>query len=528
MIIDPNVLSSGSDYSRVLIHVKAITSEVHVTSFNSKPRGVDIAEAVGIKPSLAESLNLRPIHYFGPLGVLSALLSPRNLKSYLDSLPRSVEAVEKAPVAYASLNVSVPLIGGDYTWESGFTGKGVRVAVIDSGVDKSHPDLRSRVVQEKSFTPEPPADYNGHGTHVAGIIASSHTVYRGVAPEAEIINAKALTSSGFGFSDDIIAAYLWSASEAKADVVNMSFGISFPTNYVPVILDKLGRFLNSEAKKGRLLFAAAGNAGPEPGTIDFPALVPGVIAVAATDKGGRVAPYSGSGSEELKMLVGELKPNIAAPGGLGSQDAEPQDNIISSLTTQISEYYKSKLSAWIIDDHHVAMAGTSMAAPHASGAAAVLLNRLRELGLDNYSERYPLVYGALAGTARDTGAPEYRQGHGLINLREAVRQLGKHRIDVPEIPPTFNEKLVKIAQRPSKTAREDLDAQLVAALIGAGAGILVGALAGLAFGTRDKIKGLLNKLQLAQTAYQAGLITADEYQLYAQYISEEIRKLLGK
>jgi len=161
---------------------------------------------------------------------------------------------------------------------------------VDSGVWSDHPELREKVAAAKSFVEgEDVGDYNGHGTHVAGIIASNGEEYRGAAPGASIVNAKILNKEGNGSFDDGIAGVMWAIKDYKADVVNMSFGIvGVPAGYVEAAL-KLSTWTLDWMRRGVIFVAAAGNEGKYGyETMNFPVIAPGVIAVAASDKSLRV------------------------------------------------------------------------------------------------------------------------------------------------------------------------------------------------------------------------------------------------
>ncbi|WP_405640082.1 S8 family serine peptidase [Streptomyces sp. NBC_00019] len=126
----------------------------------------------------------------------------------------------------ADLDRSVPQIGAPTAWEAGFDGTGVKVAVLDTGVDETHPDLAGQEITERNFSDsEDSVDRNGHGTYVASTIAGtgakSQGRYKGVAPGARILAGKVLDDAGFGWDSDIIAGMEWAVAEG-ADVVNMS------------------------------------------------------------------------------------------------------------------------------------------------------------------------------------------------------------------------------------------------------------------------------------------------------------------
>src|SRR5712692_9932065 len=120
------------------------------------------------------------------------------------------------------LNESVPLLDVPAVWSAGPTGAGVRIAIIDTGIDASHPDFRGRIVGHANFSAAAEGDDVGHGTHVAGIAAGAGGVYRGVAPAAALVIAKALSTAG-GTEDAVLAAISWASGQDIA-VMNLSLG----------------------------------------------------------------------------------------------------------------------------------------------------------------------------------------------------------------------------------------------------------------------------------------------------------------
>src|SRR5262249_51594321 len=132
--------------------------------------------------------------------------------------------------ARATLDDTVPRIGARRAWQAGFTGQPTTVAVLDTGIDSTHPDLSDAVIAAQDFTDSPSGtdDMFGHGTHVASIITGNGATYRGVAPDAELLNGKVLDDTGSGADSSVIAGMEWAASR-HADVVNMSLGDSFPS-----------------------------------------------------------------------------------------------------------------------------------------------------------------------------------------------------------------------------------------------------------------------------------------------------------
>nr|WP_243859869.1 S8 family serine peptidase [Amycolatopsis arida] len=255
---------------------------------------------------------------------------------------------------HANLDESVPQIGAPTAWESGLTGRGVRVAVLDSGVDTDHPDLVGKVDVSKDFSGKGSVeDGNGHGTHVASTIAGSGAAsegrYKGVAPDASLAVGKVLDDSGSATFDAVIAGMEWAAAETGAKVVNMSLGAdpgSDGTDPVSAAVNSLTR------EHGTLFVVSAGNFG-RPESVGSPAAADAALAVASVSKQDQLSPFSSRGP---RGGDGAVKPEIAAPGG-GIVAARPAG--VEPIGEPVGDAYQS-------------LDGTSMAAPHVAGSAAIL------------------------------------------------------------------------------------------------------------------------------------------------------------
>jgi subtilisin family serine protease len=294
----------------------------------------------------------------------------------------------------ASLKESVPLIGAGEAWAAGYTGKGVKVAVLDTGIDADHPDFAGLIDGTASFVPgEAVTDVNGHGTHVAGTIvgsgAASGGENKGVAPGADLYVGKVLGGAeGYGQDSWVMAGMQW-AAESGADVVNMSLGDSYPTDGS----DPMSQTVDAlSARYGTLFVIAAGNSGPE--SISAPGAAAAALTVAATDKQDRLASFSSTGP---LAHSGGMKPDIAAPG-VDITAARSQE-----MTDGGEGLYRT-------------ISGTSMATPHVAGAAAIL------------AQQHPDWTGAqlkehLTSTAKglDGGYSPYEVGTGRLDVATAVR-----------------------------------------------------------------------------------------------------------
>ena len=226
------------------------------------------------------------------------------------------------------------VIGSAYAWAEGYTGRGIKVAVLDTGVDSGHTELTVTAIDANGTT-----DSNGHGTHVAGIIgakAGNGEGGAGVAPEVTLYSGNVLPN-GVGSDDDIIRAIRAAYQTHKVDLINMSLGgVGYNGAFQTVI--------NEAYNRGTAIFAAAGNDG---GTnYSYPACYDHVISVAATDKGNMRASFSNFGD----------KVDLSAPGAA-----------IWSTGWMPSQTGNRKYT-------YVQMSGTSMACPVATGEAAVILS----------------------------------------------------------------------------------------------------------------------------------------------------------
>ena len=275
-------------------------------------------------------------------------------------------------------------IGASRAWAIS-QGSAVRVAVIDSGIDFSHPEFAGRLLAGKNYvTPGlSPQDDSGHGTHVTGIIAAALNNGQGMAglaPNVLIDPRKALNSSNAGNIANIAQA-IRDAADEGARIINLSVTVNENSSVLEAAV-------NYAVGKGILLVGAAGNSAPN--SVRWPAAYAGVLAVAATDLWDQRAYYSNSGAVDL-----------AAPGGLPSQ------LIYSTWPAGI----KCNTAA---PAGYCTAIGTSMSAAYVSGAAALLWGTRPELTLVQ-------VHNLLLETVHSTGAPITDVGAGRLDVQAAVR-----------------------------------------------------------------------------------------------------------
>ncbi|MGC0402579.1 subtilisin family serine protease [Streptomyces sp. SAI-126] len=296
----------------------------------------------------------------------------------------------------ASLDVSVPQIGAPEVWKSGYDGKGVKVAVLDTGVDAGHPDLAGRIAGSTSFVPgQAVQDGHGHGTHVASTIvgsgAASDGRRKGVAPGAELLVGKVLGNDGRGQDSWIIAGMEW-AAHSGAKIVSMSLGgdASGPSDVLSETVDELS------ASTGTLFVIAAGNSGPTEQTIGTPGIADSALTVGAVDKSDKLASFSSRGPRVGDYAV---KPEITAPG--------------AAITAARAA---GTAMGTPVDDYYTTSNGTSMATPHVAGAAALVAQAHPDWTGQQIKQ-------ALATTARtNTVNSVFEQGDGRVDAVRAVDQ----------------------------------------------------------------------------------------------------------
>lgn len=301
----------------------------------------------------------------------------------------------------------VPLVGAPRVWGAGFTGQGVKIGIIDTGLDGDHPDFAGRVQAWRDFVDTAadggPRDPNGHGTHVAGIAAGTGAAsggrYRGVAPDAELVIARVLDAEGGGRTSTVMAGVEW-AIESGARVINISLGgPPYPADGT----DALSVLCNAAVDQGVVVCVAAGNMGPSGHTIGAPSAAKRVLTIGASeshpgDIADRVAGFSSRGPTG----DGSAKPDLIFPG----------DGIVSARAAGTS-------LGRPVDERYTALRGTSQATPFATGTVALLLSANPRLAPDDVRER--LVRGA----QRLTGVDPLAQGAGRGNAYNAfVNALG--------------------------------------------------------------------------------------------------------
>ena len=413
-------LPAPDDEVRLIVQLTDEPLAVYIDQTFSSSKSPDVAEVVAVSryaDRLAEShkqvlaqmeqngIDFKVNREFSYL--VNGLAISTKLREWprLKSLPQ-VKSVQPDYDVHADLSDSVPLIGAPQVWnmvDSGghhITGLGIRVAIIDTGIDYTHPDLGNgfgvghRVIGGYDFVNNDgdPFDDNGHGTHVAGIVAASGVV-TGVAPAASLLAYKALDANGSGSYANVIAAVERAVdpdgnplTNDSANVINMS--LTGPGNPD----DVLSQAVDQAVAQGVVVVAAAGNSGPNYESMGTPASARRALTVAASDKSDVLASFSSRGP--IRDYLGLLKPDITAPGV----------SIRSTVPTS---------GQWGSPDRYNTLSGTSMAAPHIAGAAA-LIKQLHP------SWTPDMIKANLMNTAKNLGGNVYVQGAGRVQVNAAA------------------------------------------------------------------------------------------------------------
>lgn len=298
----------------------------------------------------------------------------------MEATPAQIEQMTDEPTVdtiwpdlpvYTMLDDSVPIVRAPMVWDAGFTGQDVTIAVVDTGIDVQHPDFEGRIADTADYTGEGADDNNGHGTHVASIAAGSGAAsdgkYRGLAPGATIIAAKVLRGDGTGRQSDVMAGVEW-AVQNDAQVINLSLG-GPPTPCDGT--DALSELVDAAFEAGVVVCVAAGNSGPGRLTIGSPGCARNAVTIGATESDpateyDEVARFSSRGP----TADGRRKPDLALPG-VGITAARAGGTSLGDL----------------VNDHYTSLQGTSMATPHATGIAALLLSANPDLSPEQVKRR---------------------------------------------------------------------------------------------------------------------------------------------
>ncbi|MEM2181026.1 MAG: S8 family serine peptidase [Nitrososphaeria archaeon] len=386
--------------------------------------------------SIVHSFNGKFRSSLKTLPYVSIILPRENIKEFSRNLSKSlggkIKKIEINSLIRLSLNESIPLLQVPSMWNLGLNGSGIKIAIIDTGIDYTHPDFEGRIIKQKCFAcyfgntecgdndpgycPDKTAiddnamDDHGHGTHCASIAAgsgkASNGLFRGVAPAANLYGIKVLNNWGYGREDDVAKGISW-AVENGVHIISLSLGTYGEASLVE---DAVNQAIDS----GVIVVAAAGNGGKRKDDyfshIISPASVERVIAVGATFKKDydfppyhwevdQLAPFSSTGPTKDYLI----KPDVVAPGAI----------ICAARYDEIFPNGSHPYFYPCYGEKYVQLAGTSMSTPHVAGAVALIKQAHPTWGPEE-------IRSALVQTAKNLGYSPYEEGGGRINPSKAI------------------------------------------------------------------------------------------------------------
>jgi subtilisin family serine protease len=335
--------------------------------------------------------------------------------SQLDATPAAIKKMATSPdiiriyqdlPVRVFLDYSVPHIHAPRVWQCSISGQGVKIAIVDTGIDQAHPDFQGRILNTYDNTGQSVQDGCGHGTHCASIAAGSGAAsqgkYRGVAPGASLLIAKVLRNDGSGMMSDVMDGVEWAVDQGS-QIISLSLGEAGSSDGN----DPLSELCEAAIQRGVVVCVAAGNEGPMGYSIGSPAAAPHAITVGAASDLDRIADFSSRGP----TADGRQKPDIVLPG----VDIVAARAHGTSMGTPVDDYYTSA-------------SGTSMATPHAAGMCALLLQQVPHLTPEQIRTRF-------ISTATNLGFGESAQGAGLADAWESIQEYIANPPPAPEPRP---------------------------------------------------------------------------------------------
>ena len=397
------------EYKRELERQKRIATISNLKDYRNKL----LSEHDLIKIELANRKITPKRDFINTINGIAVSASYEDLEE-IKRLP-NVKAVYEDKIVNTTLMDSVPLINADDVWflqdsqQRNITGQGIKIGIIDTGVDYTHPDLGGcfglgcKVTDGYDFVnnDNDPMDDYGHGTHVASIAAGNGTL-KGVAPDAKIYAYKVIDANGGGTFSDVIAGIERSTDPNSdgdfsdhIDVISMSLGAPGDPD------DLVSKASDNAAEIGVVVVAAAGNSGNYNYlTIGSPGTSRKAITVGASDKADLMAYFSSKGP----TAIGSTKPDVVAPGML----------ICAARMSTFEPWLEKSEYKKCVDDSHVLLSGTSMATPHVAGAAALIKQ--------SHPDWTPQeIKNTIKGTAIDLGNDSLTQGSGRVDVLKAVQ-----------------------------------------------------------------------------------------------------------
>ncbi|HEY9899401.1 MAG TPA: S8 family peptidase [Pantanalinema sp.] len=375
----------GNTGSNAAINAESVPSQVLV-KFKTGAQSLGLTRDLGAKTVRSNSkIGMQLITVKGDVATAISKLKASGMVEYAEP-----NYVVRASDYTVQAEVNDPMAKDQYTldkvqarqaWDLSMGSSKTVLAIVDTGVDHTHPDLAGRVLKGHDFVnnDDDAMDDQGHGTHCAGIAAASannSVGIAGIAPKVTILAVKVLSKSGSGSYEGVAQGIVYAADQG-AQVISMSLG-------GPTSSQAVEDAVKYAMSKGTVVVAAMGNDGRE--TKSYPAAIPGVIGVGSTDAADQKSNFSNMGSHI----------SISAPGS----------NILSTLPMAANPIGKTQYGS---------LSGTSMACPAAAGLAALVRDKYPSLDING-------VRAKLEQSAQDLGTAGFDKsfGHGRINAFKAL------------------------------------------------------------------------------------------------------------
>jgi serine protease AprX len=360
-----------------------------------------------------KNTNSKTLHQHPSISCCSTTLSIEKIEHLLDTCSHIKKVYYDRKVT-ALLDKATPSIHSDQLQQNGLTGKGVTIAIIDTGIHP-HGDLQGRIKGFKDFINNRTAPYddNGHGTHCAGDAAGNGALsggkYKGPAPEAHLMGVKVLDKMGSGSLSTVISGVDWciqNQAQYNINILSLSLGSDAQQ---PAEDDPVVKAVEKAWDNGMVVCVAAGNSGPSQETIASPGISPKVITVGAANdfntvdrSDDSVADFSSRGP----TIDGLMKPDLVTPGV----------NIISLRSPR--SFLDKTNSSSRVDTHYFSLSGTSMATPICAGVVAQMLQINPNQSPDDIKLQ-------LIQACEDMGQASYIQGHGYLDAEKIMNMEGR-------------------------------------------------------------------------------------------------------
>jgi serine protease AprX len=368
-IVDPNDLN-GNRIEDSLERQKDQNLKV-IVLHDGNLSGLEAAEKLNVLPASSVTLPGERLEEISKISGVKGIYKDQKLK------------------VMASPSQSISRSNTNIIKKSGLDGEGVTVALIDTGADTKHQSLKDKIIVFQDFVNDQTEAYddNGHGTHCASLIAGEEGI--GIAPGAKLAVVKVMDRDGACYLSDALKALDWCLENKDRygiKIVSFSVGGESPSDGTSLLDEACNRMV----EEGLVMCVAAGNSGPEDGSIVIPGDADQVITVGAIDEKGAIFELSSRGSASSE----DIKPDLVTLGV----------DVVSALAGS--------------KDGYSSMSGTSMAVPQVSGAAALVLQAQPNLDPSD-------VKRILLKTADDLGAtgPDYVYGYGALNLSRALASM---------------------------------------------------------------------------------------------------------